>query len=470
MCRLRELEAMAHDMGVEARWLQGRVEPGDRWWEPPLDAWPLLDLALYVGLTRKEALILRPSSVEEVANIVRAAGDLGVCLIARGGGSGVLGAAAPRGCCAVLDLSRLNNIRVDPENHVVHAGAGALLWDVEEEAGKHGLTTGLEPQSIRVASVGGLVSTLGVGALQPGYGNIEDALLYVDIVAPVHGPVRLGSPLRPRGLTPYGLEHLPLGVEGGLGVIVSVGLRLRGKPKHVESASFRFPDLASALRAARRLVQWNQPALLRVLDERESLALHGAEGPLLIVAYYDDEDSETLGALMGKAVKIASKEGGVEERDVYWEWRERRYNYGELVKAVASAGMWFDTIDLQAPWSTLPELHDKVIQALDNTPGVQMSYSHISHFYPNGGSLYVTIAVEAEPGALARAWSNALRVARGLGSVTHHHGVGLQKLYWYTAENRDALKLYCSVKRALDPRNTLNPHGPSSHCRVHGLG
>ncbi len=449
---------------VERRSAETRLSDWS-WWSGAGDAWPLMHSALEILSPRPSAWTTVPSDAREIALILQAASRNGVCVTPRGGGSGVLGAAWPRNCCVAISLERLSWVRIDPENLIVDAGAGTPLYVVEEEARKHGLTTGLEPQSIRVASVGGLVSTLGAGALQPGIGNIEDVVIYVETVLPSGQTLLLGSPRRPRGVAPAGGPLLVAGGEGMLGVVTRVGMRLREEPKHVASSTLTFPSMEKALRAARDLVQWNQPALLRVLDDGES-ALYGAQGYNMIIAYYDNLDPDAPSLLLRRAESAASRHGGRRARDLYEEWREKRYSYMETVKLLHSAGLWFDTIDTQAVWRVLPELHRGVHRALDRVEGVEASFSHASHFTPQGGSLYTTIAARRDPQVIARAWTAVLGTALRLGaSVTHHHGIGLQKLYWIAREDPDLVAALCRIKRALDPSWVLNSPGLASLCK-----
>ena len=459
------------DLGIESIVAEpGRPQPGEEWWPYPLDAWPLANLSLYTGRTGagQRIPVARPGNTGEVARLAAWASRRGVCLIPRGGGSGVLGAAAWRDCCVIVDLQSLDHVRVDPASQVVEAGAGAVVARIEEEARLHGLTLALEPQSFYSATIGGMLQTLGSGLLQPGIGNVEDVLVYVDVVLAGGKLLRAGSERAPRGLQPYGMEHLFLGAEGTLGIIVGAGLRLRRIPRHKASRTYRFPSVSRALEAARRLVQWNQPALIRVFDAAESSLFFGEQGPLLLVLYVDDEDQGIPEALASKADRVASSLGAERARDVYEEWYARRYSYGDLVKRLAEdMGLWFDTIDLQAPWPALERLSAELEQAPARIKGVAASFYHVSHFYLNGGSLYLTLAVEQRPEALWRAWSWVMNKAIELGAATtHHHGIGLQKMPWLSVTpGQGSMELYCAVKRALDPGRVLNPHGPASGCR-----
>ena len=445
-CNLEELAKWAQSLGVEARVEEAglRIE-GDRWWGPGVDAWPLGAL-----LGPRRVPVAYPRSTSEVETLVEAAARDRVCLQPRGGGSGVLGALY-QGCCLRVDLSRLDWVLVDPEGMYAYTGAGARLWTVEDEASRHGLTTGLEPQSIRVASVGGLVSTLGAGALTPGVGNIEDTLLGLEVVVPGLGMLRLGGPHAPRGTTPLAGPQLYLGHEGGLGIITGVYLRLRKTPQYREGAVYKFPTFAHALQAAKNLVQWNPPSLLRALDEDEARILYGAESSLLLVEYQDDQDPQTPKTLQTKARRVAeANQGTPGDEEILEEWRKNRYNYINWIKKIHETGLWFDTIDLQATWPILPRLNQEIKKQLLSINGVLAAFSHASHFYPNGGSLYTTIIYQPDPTIGGQAWLRVLETARRVGaSVTHHHGVGLQKLHWWVEEYPGQATLYCRLLQVL---------------------
>jgi alkyldihydroxyacetonephosphate synthase len=471
VCRWGRLESLLEASGLDYEIIEGPLPgSGGEWWGYPFDAWPLANLALHLRGVRTRILVVTPRNAGEVAETVNIARRSGSCIVARGGGSGVLGASWPRGCCIVLDLRRLSWVEPHYDDGYVYVGAGTILWDLEKRLAADGFTTGLEPQSVRLASIGGLLSTLGAGALQPGIGNIEDAVLFVDLVDGTGRRLRLGSPRRPRSQAVGGGPSLVLGGEGTLGIVVGAGLRVRRKPAFRATATMAFEGFGDAVEAARRLVQWNQPAILRIIDEYEASSLYGSEGTLLLLAYYDDEDSRVPEALAGKALRIAASLGGRPTRDIFDEWYNKRYDYGALVAQVTSLGLWFDTIDLQATWAKLPRLHAGILGSLTRLQGVVGAFAHSSHFNVSGGSLYVTVVVEKDPLVLARAWQTAMEEALKLGaSVTHHHGIGLQKLYWAVKEDREMVEVYCRIKRAMDPGFILSPHGLPSLCsRGHG--
>lgn len=471
-CRaLDRLAGILDSLGVEyERPEEGGVEvAGDlgSWPRGLADSWPLYAV---LGRAPAPGLVVRPSTVDEAVEAVKAALDSGSCITPRCGGSNVVGASTPGRCCAALDVSRLDRVElVDAEARVAVAEAGAVVSQVEAEARRRGLTTALRPQSEDIACVAGLVSTLGSGAYTPGYGNVEDVVQWVEAFIPGVGLARLGSSVNPRGRVGPGVWALLHGSEGSLGVILRVGLRLRDAPESVEARAFSFDSFEKALRAAERLVQWNPPLTLRVLDESEA-SIHGLEGAVLLLEYAGDPEASR--ALAEWASRVA---GGLGGRDLgpgpVRDWWESRSRYREYSRMVAESGMAYETVDLAAHWPGLRRLHSLLSERLSSTPGVALHFSHASHFYPGGGSLYVTVVMERSPATYWRVWRAIAGAAREAGaSIVHHHGFGALRLPWAREELGGALDVYCRLKRALDPGFTLAPGGLASLCRCLGRG
>ncbi len=305
--------------------------------------------------------------------------------------------------------------------------AGAIVADVEAEARRHGLTTALRPQSEDVACVAGLLSLMGSGAYTPGYGNVDDVVQWLEAAIPGLGMVRLGSARNPRGRIGPGVWALLHGSEGSLGVVLTIGLRLRDAPPSIEARAFRFDSFDRALHAAEKLVQWDPPITLRVLDEAEA-SLHGLKGAVMLLEYAGDP--EVAEALASWAAKVAGSLGGKDlGREPVREWWESRSRYREYSKMVVESGMAYDTIDLAASWPSLRSLHKLVAKRLSQTPGVAYHFSHASHFYPGGGSLYVTVVMERSAATYWRVWRTVMDPAREAGaSIAHHHGFGVLRL------------------------------------------
>src|SRR4051794_1374948 len=104
-------------------------------------------------ITRQPAAIVRPTSAEDVARIVTTPRAEGVDLTVRGGGHSGAGNAVAEGAI-MIDLSRMNGVRVDPEARRASVGGGATWAALDAATAPHGL-----------AVVGGTVSHTGVAGL-----------------------------------------------------------------------------------------------------------------------------------------------------------------------------------------------------------------------------------------------------------------------------------------------------------------
>lgn len=428
-----------------------------------MDMWPLWPLLVEKGF-RPRAYVAKPRSRGAVERIVEAAAEAGACLVPRGGGSNVVGASPPLGCCLILDLRMLDKILwFSGEDLVVHVEAGAVVSKVEEWLNRRGYTLGYHPQSQSLATVGGSIAMLGSGALAPGLGNIEDMVLWLETVIPGLGTVTLGSRNSPRGWEGPGVKHLFIGSEGSLGVVVSAGLRVRPLPEFTGALAYRLPGFREGLEAARRLTLWRGARLLRLLDPSEASMLYGVDGAVLMVEV-EAPDRGLLEAMEGYVEKVASASGGSRVEGVYEKWARARYMYDEHVRQLWSAGLWVDTIDTAAPWSRVEDLNRRLLEDLAGIPGVVAVMSHAGHFYSGGASLYHTVVMERRLDTYWRVWSRVAEAVRQLGaSITHQHGWGLLRKP-YLGFLGGNYRVFCRVKNTLDPGNVLNPNGISSRC------
>jgi FAD/FMN-containing dehydrogenase len=172
--------------------------------------------------------ILAPSTTEEVAEIVRLAGALGVPLVPQGGNTGMVAGATPQedGSALLLSLRRMNLIRsVDAEAGVAIAEAGVILANLhaaaEDADRRFPLTLGARGS----CTIGGLVSTNAGGTQVLRFGTMRSLVLGVEAVL-ADGSVHNGLSGLKKDNRGYSLDQLLVGAEGTLGIITAAALRL----------------------------------------------------------------------------------------------------------------------------------------------------------------------------------------------------------------------------------------------------
>lgn len=169
----------------------------------------------YVG---QGGVLAKPRNVQEVATLIRLAGEGRVGVIPYGGGTGLVGGqVSPDGPTPlILSLERMTAIRsVHPDENVLVSEAGAILADVQNAAQAQDRLFPLSLAAEGSARIGGNLATNagGTGVLR--YGNARDLCLGLEAVMP-NGEIWNGLTRLRKNNTGYDLRHLLIGAEGTL--------------------------------------------------------------------------------------------------------------------------------------------------------------------------------------------------------------------------------------------------------------
>ncbi|HEX6604909.1 MAG TPA: FAD-binding oxidoreductase, partial [Sphingomicrobium sp.] len=176
----------------------------------------------------KAAAMLAPASTEEVAGIVRLAGEHRVPLVPQGGNTGMAAGATPPadGSALLLSLRRMNRIRsIGAESRLAVAEAGVVLATLHDAAHGIGMRFPLTLGARGSCTIGGLVSTNAGGTQVLKFGTMRALVAGVEAVLP-DGSVHSGLSGLKKDNRGYSLDQLLIGAEGTLGVITAAALRL----------------------------------------------------------------------------------------------------------------------------------------------------------------------------------------------------------------------------------------------------
>jgi alkyldihydroxyacetonephosphate synthase len=431
---------------------------------PVRDHWPLGIMDERSGKAPPRVLVARPSGREQVAAILRWANANGVRVTPMGGGTGVCGALSPQAGELVLDMGAFDRIlEVDETNLTCHCESGVNGMELEKHLNERGLTLGHFPSSLPGTTLGGLIATRSSGQESSRYGNVEDMVLSLAVVL-ADGTFAAPRP-GPRSAVGPALHQLWLGSEGTLGVILGAVLRVHRLPEAVIGRGFAFADLAAGLEAMRSIMQSGiRPLVMRLYDAADT-AFNGYDLPtggcLLVVATAGlpavaRAEADAVNNLAGPADDLGE--------DPWLRWQSHRFNLSaeRMRSHLEPAGSYLDTIELAAPWTVLPELHEKVTSAIA-VGGLALC--HFSHAYEQGCCAYFTFGGSGETeqaarSAYMRAWEGAMSVAMELGAtISHHHGVGQVRARWVADEMGGWMRVWRSIRESLDPNGVMNPRG-----------
>ncbi|GAA3027208.1 alkyldihydroxyacetonephosphate synthase [Actinokineospora globicatena] len=430
--------------------------------------------------------VVVPGDPDEVREVVSACASHGVGIVPFGGGTSVVGGvSALRGdkvAVVVLDLARLDKlVSVDPVSRLAVFQAGVVAPEAERMLAAHGLTLGHFPQSYERATLGGFAATRSSGQASAGYGRFEDMVEGVRLATP-RGDWRLG--VSPASAAGPDLRQLAIGSEGLFGVITEVTVRVRPAPAWERYEGFVVDGFAAGAEIVRALAQGGVlGTVTRLSDPQEtevaltlsggwkSAAVRGylrargvAEPSLLVIGWEGATKDELLTRrratlrLVGEAVRLGVRAG---ER-----WRHGRFSGPRQRDALMDVGMCVETLETATYWSKLGDLREAVREALLRsltTDGRRPIVAcHISHSYETGASLYFTTLVPRDTDDPVGQWRRAKQAASeaivGLGTITHHHAVGVDHAPYLASEigplGVDVLR---AIKAELDPSGVLNP-------------
>jgi len=406
-------------------------------------------------------VVARPASVDEVGAVLAVCNEAGVPLTAAGGRSGVCGASVPVHGGVVLDLCGLTGIRdVDDTSLVLDVLPGTFGDHLEQQLrDQHGITTGHWPQSVALSTVGGWLACRGAGQLSTRYGKIEDMVVGMDVALADGRIIHTGG--NARAAVGPDLNQLFVGSEGTLGVIVGARLRVHPTPVHERRAAYGFASFEEGLDACRRVLRRGAtPAVLRLYDaiEGQRNFQTGADvHPLLVL---DEGD----GAIVDTTMEVVAEECEMAHRldeDIVERWMGHRNDVAALEKLI-TGGLVVDTMEITGPWGRLPVIYRDALAAIAAVDGTLAMSAHQSHAYTDGACLYFTFAgkvdAEAKDAYYRSVWDAGTRAVLGQGgSLSHHHGVGVNRARFVPEALGAAFDVLVAVKRALDPNGILNP-------------
>lgn len=429
--------------------------------EASRDWWPLAMIwATENQVPAQAAVVVQPQSTAEVQAILALCNEAQVPVTTSGGRSGVCGAAVPLYGGVVLDTTALTGINfVDTESQIVEVLPGTFGDHLETQLrGEYELTLGHWPQSISLSTVGGWLACRSAGQLSNRYGKIEDMVVGLEVVLANGEVVRTHQ--APRQASGPDLTSLFVGSEGTLGVITRAWLRLHKAPQVEAHAAYGFESWQAGMEACRRILQRGaNPAVLRLYDSIESARSYGTRD-LAVLLVLDEGDPATVEANM--AVTAAEcRDSKTLDSALVRQWLGHR-NEVSALESLIQNDFVVDTMEISGPWSALPAICEETLAALRAIPGVRAASVHQSHAYTDGACLYFTFAGRPENSGREAfydaCWEAGTKtVLRNGGTLSHHHGVGLNRSRFVDEALGSANRVFQSVALALDPNGILNP-------------
>jgi glycolate oxidase FAD binding subunit len=196
--------------------------------------------------------IERPSSPEELAEVLCGAAAAGEAVIPVGGGRALGLGDPPRRFDLALETTGLNRmLEMSQADLTVSAEAGVKVEDLNAELAQVGQFLPLDPFNAPGHTVGGVLAAALSGPLRLRYGSARDFTIGLRVALP-DGRLATSGGRVVKNVSGYDLNKLHQGALGSLGVIVAASFKVYPRPLYEASVATSTGDLDQAWREARR--------------------------------------------------------------------------------------------------------------------------------------------------------------------------------------------------------------------------
>jgi len=444
------------------------------------------------SLKRFPDAVAYPETTEEITQTLDFAARENLLVIPYGGGTSVVGHLdVPDADRPVLSLSleRLNRlVDINTANRLATFEAGVRGPHLEAQLLTHGYTLGHYPQSFEQSSLGGWVVTRSSGQQSLYYGRIEDLFAGGRLITPKGD---MNFPPYPASAAGPDLRHLALGSEGRMGVLAEAQVRICELPQADHIYGAFFPSWDQAVEAVRALTGTDRPlSMVRLsnpVETETNLILAGHEKQINLLRYYlrlrgllDNRYCMALIGLTGsrqgvhrawrhtKSV-IRKYQGLTVGQPMGKAWKKNRFLAPYLRNTLWDVGYAVDTLETAVNWDNvrpaMASIETALTDALAGEDEKVHAFSHLSHVYTTGSSIYTTYVfrlAETAEETLAR-WQRLKALASRAvvscgGTISHQHGVGTDHKPYLAAEKGElGVGLLNQAWSFTDPDQRMNP-------------
>jgi len=421
------------------------------------------------GLTAYRQLplvVVLPSTVDQVAAVLRFCKQLGVKVVPRGAGTSLSGGALPLADGVLLGMAKFNRVlEIDYDNRCAIVQPGVTNLAISKAVEGAGFYYAPDPSSQIACTIGGNVAENSGGVHCLKYGLTTNNILGIEMVLMDGEVIRLGG--KHLDAENYDVLGVMTGSEGLLGVVTEVTVRILRKPTTARALLVGFPTTENAADCVAAVIAAGIiPAGMEMMDRP---AIHAAEAfvkvgyPLdveaLLIIELDGPPPE-VDHLIERVERIARDHHATAirasrdeaERLAFWSGRKAAF------PAVGRISPDYYCMDGTIPRSRLAEVLSRMRVLSDR---YRLGVANV--FHAGDGNLHPLILYDANsPDQAERAeafGADILRLCVEVGGVlTGEHGVGVEKRdLMGTMFDEFDLAHQQRLKCAFDPGGLLNP-------------
>ena len=414
--------------------------------------------------------IVRPKNTEELSKVLSICNQLNQEVIPHGGLTGLAeGAISKKGQIAISSERMKDIEEIDEIGRTITVQAGVPLERVQEEAEKYNLMLAVDLGARGSCTIGGNISTNAGGNMVIKYGMMRDSVLGLEAVL-ADGKVVTSMNQMLKNNSGYDLKQLFIGTEGTLGFVTKAVLRLREKPKSINTALLGLDSFAQVIKLLKYLdkglggnlsayeVMWKNYYEVVVQSNSSNtppLPVNSNYFVLVETLGADQEKDTSLfeelleEALQNKIIKDAVIPQSEPERSRLWAIRddvEQHYKEGPVK-------MFDVSMPILSMEDYVKEVNKRFAENWD-------TYKCVVFGHVGDGNLHIIGGVGSENKEEIIAMESCIYepLEDINGAISAEHGIGLEKKnYLGISRSVNEINLMKTIKKALDPNNILNP-------------
>lgn len=413
----------------------------------------------------EDCIVVKPSSTEEISEIMKYANEENIIVVPRGGGTGLCGAAIPTESSVILSLERINKyFELDDKNLMVTVDSGFTLAGLNEELNKQqNLFFPIHPGD-EGAQIGGMVAENAGGVSAVKHGIMRNHVKGLEVVLPTGEIVNLGGKLIKDNMG-YDILHMMIGAEGTLGIITKVTLKLYAKENNRGTLLISFDNSEDAATVVPKILQKGITPLAIEYMERnimEKTAEHmGATWPAQngnvdLMFILEETSEDELYAKSEIIVEMCEKYNAVDS--IIAETTKDQRNILEIRSNVYTAFKEeiADALDMAVAPALVPDLVRDINLIAKKYNTISPVVGHIG----DGNTHNFIMLVNGEKPAFLEEIRQEMYEAaiKYGGTVTAEHGTGKTRKKHMNLQFSDReVEIMKGIKKAFDPNNILNP-------------
>ena len=414
-------------------------------------------------------VLVRVVSTEDVAQPMRHADEKHIPVVARGSGTGLVGACVPVFGGIMIETTLMNHIlELDTENLTVTVEPGVLLMELAQFVEENDLFYPPDPGE-KSATIAGNISTNAGGMRAVKYGVTRDYVRGLTVVTPQGEILKLGGKVV-KNSSGYSLKDLIVGSEGTLGIITEAVLRLLPLPQKTLSLLVPFDNFSKAAEVVPKIIKSKAiPTAIEFMERQTILFAEDFLGKKFpdtkssayILLTFDGSTKEQVEAEYKIVADLCLKEGAEdvfivdtdERKESVWNAR------GAFLEAIKASTTEMDECDVVVPRNRIADfIH--YTHELEKEMAIRIpSFGHAGdgnlHLYICRDDLDEAAWQEKLQTAMDKLYGKALEYE---GLVSGEHGIGYAKRqYLLNDYGVYEMGLMDQIKHAFDPNNILNP-------------